>query len=171
TFDGIDIDNGANSNTIGGTAAGAGNLISGNGYSGIIISDPASPGGDIIQGNLIGTDAAGTSAIANSVGVEVWTVPGVTIGGASGANTIAFNTDDGVRIRNGATAISVLGNAIHSNGALGIDLVGGTEDGFGVTANDAGDGDTGANDLMNYPVIYSASISGGNVTVTGEARP
>jgi CSLREA domain-containing protein len=40
-----------------------------------------------------------------------------------------------------------------------------------VTANDAGDGDSGGNNLMNFPVIYSATVSGGNVTIIGESRP
>ena len=53
---GVRIDGGAN-NTIGGTLAGAGNLISGN-YSGVI----ADSQGDVILGNDIGTNAAGTAA-------------------------------------------------------------------------------------------------------------
>ncbi len=57
-------------------------------------------------------------------------------------------------------------NSISANAGIGIDL-----DNNDVTANDAGDGDTGPNDLMNFPVIYSVTISGGNVTITGEARP
>src|ERR1041385_560419 len=51
-------------NTIGGTAAGAGNLISGNTDSGIYLSG-ASVSGTIIQGNFIGTDATGTFSISN----------------------------------------------------------------------------------------------------------
>jgi uncharacterized repeat protein (TIGR01451 family) len=39
------------------------------------------------------------------------------------------------------------------------------------TLNDSGDGDAGPNTLLNYPVIQTASIAGGNLTVTGWARP
>ncbi len=39
-----------------------------------------------------------------------------------------------------------------------------------MTANDLLDLDGGTNLSMNFPVIYSAVISGGTVTVTGEAR-
>ncbi len=50
----------------------------------------------------------------------------------------------------------ISGNAIYANGGIGINLVGGTEDAQGVTANDPGDGDTGPNYLQNYPVITSS---------------
>ena len=41
----------------------------------------------------------------------------------------------------------------------------------GPTLNDTGDADTGPNGLLNFPVIQSASIGGGSLTVTGWARP
>jgi hypothetical protein len=39
--------------------------------------------------------------------------------------------------------------------------------GNGVTANDAGDGDTGANNLQNFPVLSSSSSLGGSTTISG----
>src|SRR6185295_16458800 len=36
-----------------------------------------------------------------------------------------------------------------------------------VTANDNGDGDTGANNLQNFPVLSSAVSSGGNTVLQG----
>ncbi len=53
-------------------------------------------------------------------------------------------------------------NMIHSNGGLGIDL--GID---GVTLNDPGDGDSGANNLQNYPVLSSVISTGGNTTISG----
>lgn len=48
--------------------------------------------------------------------------------------------------------ITISGNSIHSNSELGIDL------GFnGVTRNDQGDGDQGANSLQNFPELTAAS--------------
>jgi CSLREA domain-containing protein len=155
------------SNTVGGTAAGASNVISGNVSHGINLDDTNT---NTVQGNLIGTNAAATSGIPNGgAGVHVsGTGGGHTIGGtaAGASNTIAFNTGDGVWIE-ATTANSIRGNSIHSNTGLGIDLTGGTENAAGVTANDSGDGDTGANNLQNFPVITSATVGGGTTTVGG----
>jgi hypothetical protein len=84
---------------------------------------------------------------------------------AGSGNIIAFNLLDGVTISSG-TGHSVLGNSIHSNSGLGIDI-----NDNGVTGNDANDSDTGTNLNMNFPVIYSAVVAAGTVTITGEARP
>jgi hypothetical protein len=72
---------------------------------------------------------------------------------------IAFNQRNGVSFNSG-TGNPVLGNRIHSNNLLGIDL-----GNNGVTANDAGDGDSGPNGLLNFPVITSANESGGSIDV------
>ena len=57
-------------NTVGGTAAGAGNVISGNGTHGVHIIGPR----NLVQGNRIGTDVTGTRALGNdSGGVDIST--------------------------------------------------------------------------------------------------
>lgn len=48
-----------------------------------------------------------------------------------------------------------------------IPLAGGTEDAYGVTANDLGDADTGANDLQNFPTITAVSANGSGVNLRG----
>ncbi len=157
----------APNNTIGGTVAAARNVISGNNQNGIEFL----PGGTgiLVQGNFIGTKADGASPLPNSMnGVHVNGVAAMsnnTIGGtAAGAgNVIAFNGEDGVFVRAGGV-VRILSNSIFSNTGLGIDL---SPDGTtrGVTPNDAGDADLGANTLQNFPVITSSLTT--TVTVTG----
>ena len=146
---------------VGGASAGARNVISGNINSGILAS--ASSSGAIIRGNYIGTNAAATGPIPNSQhGIDIQgSASSVTIGGvgAGEGNTIAYNAFVGVRVASG-TGHSVRGNSTHSNGSLGIDLAP-----DGVTANDAGDGDSGPNNLQNFPVITSVVV--GSTTISG----
>ncbi len=67
-------------------------------------------------------------------------------------NSIYYNSGDGIRIA-GGSGHTLTWNAILDNGGLGINL-----GGDGVTANDPGDGDIGANDLINYPVVIRTTI-------------
>jgi hypothetical protein len=61
----------------------------------------------------------------------------------------------------GVSNNTLRGNSIHSNGGLGIDL-----DEDGVTPNDAGDADGGANRSQNFPVL-SGVLAGASTAVTG----
>jgi uncharacterized repeat protein (TIGR01451 family)/CSLREA domain-containing protein len=160
---GVEINSAAAGNTVGGTAAAARNVISGNSGVGVLI-DSANTNNNVITGNFIGTDAAGSAALGNAAGgVLIFSngPSGNRIGGtAAGAgNLIAFNGDYGVACGSG-TANTILGNAIHSNATLGIDLLAN-----GVTPNDALDGDAGPNNLLNFPVITSTSVAAGTITV------
>ncbi len=168
---GIWIGNGAQSNTIGGTVAGAGNVVGGSTYAGIELHGSGTSN-NIIQGNFIGTNSSGTINLGNSIdGILVTnSASNNTIGGTvSGAgNTIAFNGRDGVRIESTAgNGNTILGNSIYSNSGLGINLAGGTQNGFGVTSNDSGDGDAGANGLQNFPTISSAGAAATSLRVQG----
>ena len=152
----------ASNNVIGGTVAGAGNLISGNAGGGVVFFGTSTA--NSVQGNRIGTAADGVTPLPNqSYGVGIQGPSGNVIGGAttSAGNVIAFNTGAGVVVFSG-TQNQIRNNRILSNGALGIDL--GSD---GVTQNDLGDGDTGANNLQNFPVLTSAIASGPVVTVQG----
>ena len=109
---GITLDNAPN-NTIGGTAAGAGNVLSGSTYDGLVIYSTAASA-SIVQGNLIGTNAAGTSALANlRFGVYVL-APNNTIGGtvAGSANVISGNSLAGIDFGDGAVDNALQGNKI-----------------------------------------------------------
>ena len=65
-LDGVFLNN-APGNTIGGTAGGAGNVISGNGSVGIQLFGPQTQG-NVIQGNFIGLDSAGRPTLLNRAG-------------------------------------------------------------------------------------------------------
>jgi uncharacterized repeat protein (TIGR01451 family) len=160
---GIDILDGAN-NTIGGGATGAGNIISGNGFLGVSLSGSPSTG-NLIKGNIIGLQANGVSALGNDLdGIFIGnSATNTAVGGAASGegNLIAFNGGAGVFVNSG-TGHFIQRNSIFSNFGLGIDL-----GPVGVTANDNLDGDTGANNLQNYPVLTAASTSGGGVNVQG----
>lgn len=67
-------------------------------------------------------------------------------------NTIRFNNASGIS-SSLWTNSTFSNNKIYSNTGLGIDLEGGIEDSYGVTENDTGDGDTGSNNLQNFPTI------------------
>ena len=115
----------ASNNTIGGTTAGAGNVISGRNDDGIGILGSGATG-NTIEGNFIGTDATGSAALGNlSEGVNLFAeASGNTIGGtASGAgNVIAYNGSNGVRVYGAGTeADAIRANSIHSNAAKGIE--------------------------------------------------
>ncbi len=104
---------GSNS-TIGGTTTAAGNVLSGNSNDGLLIDSGVS--GVQVQGNYIGTNAAGITAVANSGnGIEIQGT-GNTIGGSSGSrNLISGNSNDGVKIDSGGSGNLVEGNAIGVN--------------------------------------------------------
>ena len=170
--DGILVDQAGNA-VIGGTTAGTGNVISGNHGSAILISYSGQGTGGIVEilGNRIGVSAAGTNPVPNDTGIymkspgEEPTVVrvGIMLDGTTPVrvpNTIAFNVGAGIRVDQGT--VTITRNAIYGNKGLGIDL-----GGDGVTPNDQGDGDDGANGLQNFPLLTSATVSQRKVTIAG----
>ena len=138
-----------------GGAGGLGNVIVGSGASGIYTGDNDDV---VIQGNYIGQNEDGSVVAGNDYGIYVGSpANNITIGGiaAGEGNVITASANDGIEIVSSATALttSIRGNSIFDNDGLGIDL--GAD---GRTANDAGDADTGANNLQNWTVLNSASI-------------
>ena len=120
-YSGVGIFSGATANTIGGTATGAGNLISGNTDQGIFIGD-AGTNGNTVAGNVIGLNAAGTAAVKNGfAGVEIGNgAQNNVIGGTTAAarNIISGNQNQGVALDTaGTTGNRVSGNYIGTNPA------------------------------------------------------
>jgi CSLREA domain-containing protein len=135
--DGVALVAGAADNTVGGSAAGAGNVIAGNNNDGVFLSDDGTTG-NLIQGNAIGTNLAGAGGLGNGAnGVEITAGAAAnTIGGTGGAgNIISGNTGDGVSLSGDGTSANVLqgnllglvpaGNAALANGGSGVNLLGG----------------------------------------------
>ena len=123
TWDGVAIHNGAQFNIIGGNSPAEQNTISGNNQNGIRIWD-TNTASNTVLGNVIGTDAAGTAALANQEdGIYIESAADNLIGPG---NTVGFNNGNGIQV-NGPTAIrnTISENSIHTNNSLGIFLTNG----------------------------------------------
>ena len=166
-YAGVGAFNGSDGTQIGGAAGPAGtpcvypcNLISGNTGYGISLGTGGSSIGqenDLIRGNCIGTQVDCFSPLPNgSQGIEIgFQASNTTVGGTAAGvgNVIAFNGVNGINIGSGV-GNTVRGNSVFSNDGLGIDLCG-----DGVTPNDPGDTDSGANLLQNFPIITSVEAA------------
>ena len=122
--DGITVGN-APANLIGGTNAGAGNLISGNGRNGIYLYG-ASTRNSLIAGNSIGTDAAGTAALGNTFyGVLLLNSGSNRIGSAmvESRNIISGNRQQGILLSTNSNGNQIqnnfIGLATNGTSALG----------------------------------------------------
>jgi len=92
---------------------------------------------------------------------------GVLVMASSRANVITRNRIAGNGTVPGAAGVT---------GQIGIDLLSDEDDDAHgtapfVTLNGKGDGDRGGNRLLNFPVLASAVLANGQVTVSGWARP
>jgi hypothetical protein len=112
-YGGVLLDTGATNNIIGGTVAGARNVISGNNLAGVFFNG-ATTSGNLIEGNYIGTDISGTNAVPNTLaGVYLpYGTAGNIIGGtAAGARNVISGNYYGVYLANPATS----GNVVEGN--------------------------------------------------------
>lgn len=130
---GVNLNTGAQNNTIGGDSVGERNLISGNGFYGVHVASP----NNVVSGNYIGTHVSGVSAISNQYGIGINNTDSNTVGGSAlgEGNLISGNNIGGVMIFGAsATGNDILGNLIGvdssgdvslGNGAYGISVAGG----------------------------------------------
>lgn len=156
-------------NTIGGTAKGERNLISGNGFAGVrILRGTAAADGNVVEGNLIGTDINGTSALPNiGDGLYFLDSSNNRIGGTTeGArNIISGNYDTGLEISGNSNLIQ--GNFI------GTDITGkaavSNRNGAGVNGNLNQVGGTSANarNIISGNQLDGIAIGGQNSQFQG----
>lgn len=151
----------ANGNTIGGTVPAARNIISGNSTFGIALLGGAR---NLVQGNVVGLAVDLQSPLPNqSSGVLLaeqasTNMIGGTTSGA--ANTIAFNGGDGLSIEASAgTGNAALQNRFFANAGIEVNLMDRSETASMRTFNDAGDPDTGPNNLQNFPELVRAEVT------------
>lgn len=112
---------GAGTNYIGGRTPGAGNVISGNSGSGLLLASPGCTG-NRIEGNLIGTDLTGTLNLGNGGdGLGISNAPGNFVGGPAlgQGNLVSGNNLTGVWI-SGTPA----SNNVVAGNFIGTDLAG-----------------------------------------------
>jgi hypothetical protein len=178
SLDGVVIADGATANTVGGTATGSANLISGNGSDGVYLghglfsSSSNVTSGNVVLGNLIGTDKSGTASLGNTTdGVVIASgATANTVGGTAtgSANLISANANGVVLQQSGTSGNVVLGNFIGTD-VNGTAKLGNTQDGVliasGATANTVGGSATGAANLISANGGNGVELSG-----TGTSR-
>ncbi|WP_176521785.1 T9SS type A sorting domain-containing protein [Longimonas halophila] len=165
---GVELSNGTSGVLVGGTMAGAGNVISANVGHGVLITGSGSTS-NVVQGNNIGTNAAGDVPLGNALdGVRVENgASDATIGGtASGAENVIADNENEIYID--ASSNDVQGNFIGTN-ANGDDL----GSGFNAIDIDSGSNNfiggstSGAGNVIGFTLTNSVSVSGTNNVVRG----
>ncbi|MBK6749354.1 MAG: CSLREA domain-containing protein [Acidobacteria bacterium] len=191
---GVAIANGADNNTIGGTTADSRNVISGNTQIGISLQPGAVPAasapfGTKIQGNYIGTNAAGTAVIPNGImGLEISETLQTLIGGfgadmPGARNVISGNSQHGIFLRSntlntrisgnyigtasdGTSPLGNIGNGIFLQRGVGRTTIGGLEPNAGNTiAYNGKNGilmavDAGQNNIIDPNSIFANALMG-----------
>ncbi|MDR3634200.1 MAG: Calx-beta domain-containing protein [Isosphaeraceae bacterium] len=173
--------------TIGGSTAGAANVISGNIGAGIEFESGT---GLVVQGNSIGTDISGSFSVGNGVGILISGGSTATIGGANAGqgNVISGNvargvafTGDGIQISSsagdnlfvgnlvgtdvsGTVAVPNEGSGIAVGGSSADDTIGGTTPGAGnvISGND-GDG------ILTLNTATGSTIQGNEIGTSIQA--
>ena len=167
---GVRIYGSASANTVGGDSSGEGNVISGNGRSGVQLLGPGT-NNNAVSGNIIGLNHIGGAAVANGEsGVIIQATTGGpqsnTIGGDSAGerNVISGNHGNGVTLVGvGTQANTVSGNYIGLNQAGTLDR-GNWSDGVslegGATGNTIGGDAVGERNVISGNDQYGVSLSG-----------
>ena len=136
----VDLNQGASNDTIGGTTAGARNIISGDSFprggAGVGIDMTTDC---VVEGNFIGTDVTGTKALPNYEGVDFGqainsndTIGGTTATPGTGAGNLIAGNGNGIYFFGVSGLVVIEGNAIGQVSLPG----GGTSPGNGIDGID-----------------------------------
>ena len=138
-----------------------GNVISGNAHHGVI--DTSTGGGDLFQGNLVGTNAAGTAALGNGQeGIEIQN-DGTVVGGVNPAarNVASGNGGSGILLL-GASHTTVDGNYAGTN-AAGTAAIPNGFDGIGANgSHDSQIGTPGGGNLVSGNNLNGVAVFNGS---------
>jgi CSLREA domain-containing protein len=112
-----------------------------------------------IEGNFIGTDAAGTSALGNRGGVDLFATANSTVGGTTRAsrNLISANTFEGIFIEGGGT----FGQGSSDNNLIQGNLIGTQKDGIQALGNGTGVGilfDADGNRILSNSIFSNDAL-------------
>ena len=165
------IDGSASSNTVGGTTAGARDVISGNAVVGVYVSDPGTTD-NVVEGDYIGTNAAGTGAVPNAInGLDI--VSGATfntVGGttAGACDVISGNAFNGVVLDFSGTSHNVVEGDFIGTDVTGTKAIANGQDGVqiagGASFNTVGGTTAGARDIISGNEIVGVFVSGSGTT-------
>jgi hypothetical protein len=163
----------------------SGNLITGSSSQSFAVTVAGATGNTFTNNTVTGNGVGIASSLVQSSGVVIRSGAAST---TLDRNVIRANYGAGVQVNNGSTGTRITRNSFALNGTItarngsgatgqiAIDLNSATDDiQFGTapftTLNDLNDADAGGNGLRNFPVITSATLMGGNLVVSGYARP
>lgn len=170
----------SSNNTIGGIGDNEGNVISGN-YSGGVTFDGIDSSNNVVQGNLLGTDATGLLPRGNRFNLQMLDAPNNTIGGntAEARNIISAGVNSQSAATDG-TGISITGSASANNTIIGnyigtditgnaplANIRGGILVLFGANNNNFGGDQVGERNVIsgnNYGIYFQGSPSGNPVS-------
>jgi titin len=154
TVAGVAVTASASNNTL------TGDVISHNGYYGVVITDPGTSG-NVVKGDDIGTDVTGTLPLSNYIGVTIKSgATNNTIGGTTAAarDVISGNNWDGVQIVGGGATGNVVEGDYIGVTASGSSALGNGASGVAVFAGDAG----ATNNTVGGTAAGSGNVISGN---------
>ena len=166
--------------TIRGTSSGntvTGNLITGSSSQGFAVADTASAN-NLVNNSLIGNGVGSTTGFSQSTAITMR--PGAN-GTSIDRNVIHANYGAGIQVNDGAIGTVITQNSFADNGTIAGRSTPAVTDQIGIDLNISGDDiDFGTPDyysvnsqvdtLPDFPILDTAVISGGNLTLTGWSK-